>query len=130
MVEQPARRGNQDVGAAIELLVLLIEGHTANKQRHRQLVVLSVDDEILLDLGGKLARRLDNQRARHAGAGASLLQERQHRQHEAGGLAGTCLGDADDVAALQHMRDRLRLDRSRFLVASRIDGGQNLRAQT
>ena len=55
--------------------------------------------EILLDLGGELARRLQNQRARHAGAGAALFQQGQHRQHEGGGLAGAGLGDAQHVRA-------------------------------
>ena len=41
-----------------------------------------------------------------------------HRQHEAGGLAGAGLGDADEVAAHQHRRDRLRLDRRRLVVAA------------
>jgi hypothetical protein len=38
-----------------------------------------------------------------------------HRQHEGGGLAGAGLGDADQVAAHQHGRDRLALDRRRLV---------------
>ena len=35
----------------------------------------------------------------------------EHRQHEACGLARAGLGDAEHVAARQHVRDRLLLDR-------------------
>jgi hypothetical protein len=35
----------------------------------------------------------------------------EDRQCEGGGLAGSGLRDADDVAALHHLRDGLRLDR-------------------
>ena len=35
----------------------------------------------------------------------------QDRQGEGGGLAGARLGDAEEVAAFEHERDRLRLNR-------------------
>ena len=35
----------------------------------------------------------------------------EDRQREGGGLAGSGLGDADDIASGKHLRDRLRLDR-------------------
>jgi hypothetical protein len=40
-----------------------------------------------------------------------------HRQHETGGLAGTGLGDADDVAHHQDRWNGLGLDRSRLVIA-------------
>ena len=61
----------------------------------RELVVLAVFLEILGDLGGELAGRLEDQRARHARAAAALGEDVDHRQDEAGGLAGAGLGDAD-----------------------------------
>src|SRR5262249_9211804 len=41
------------------------------------------------------------------------LERGEHRQHESGGLAGAGLGDAEHVAARQHVRDRLFLNGSR-----------------
>ena len=82
----------------------------ADDQRHRELVVLAVFLEILVHLRGEFARRFEDQRARHAGAGAAAFEQRQHRQHERRGLAGAGLRNADDVLLLQDMRDGLRLD--------------------
>ena len=106
-------RGDQHVDALLERLDLVAHRHAADQQRHRELVMLAVFLEILGDLGGELAGRLEDQRARHARAAAALRQDVDHRQHEAGGLAGAGLGDADDVAPHQHRRDRLALDRRR-----------------
>ena len=74
MVEQAARRGDHHIGAAIELAVLIVIGHAADQQRHGQLVALAENLEMVGDLGGKLARGLQNQRARHARPGASALE--------------------------------------------------------
>ena len=62
-------------------------------------------------LGGELARRLEDQRARHARPGAAAFEQRQHRQHEGGGLAGAGLGDAEHVAPCEDVRNGLLLDR-------------------
>ena len=129
MVEQAAGRGDQHVGAAIELAVLVVERHAADQQRDVELVVLAVLLEVLGDLRGEFARRLEDQRARHARPGAALFEQRQHRQHEGGGLAGAGLGDAEDVAALQGGRDGARLDRRRDRVAGVGDGGEYFLAQ-
>ena len=69
--------------------------------------------EALDDLGGQLARRAQHQHA----AGAlfkpllGLREMIENRQRESGGLAGSGLRDADDVACGQHLRDGLGLDR-------------------
>ena len=110
MIEQPARRRDHHVGAAIELAVLVVIGHAANQERHGQLVVLAEDLEMLGHLGGKLAGGLEDQGARHARPGASALEPRQHRQHEGRGLAGPGLRDAEHVATGDGMRDGLILD--------------------
>ena len=83
MIEQAAGRGDQHVDAAVELLVLVVEGDAADEQRDGQLVVAAVAVEVLLDLRGEFARRLEDERARHARAGAALLEQGQHRQDEA-----------------------------------------------
>ena len=126
MVEQAAGRRDQHVDAAQQLGVLVVERHAADDQRDVELVVLAVFLEMVGDLRRQFARRLQDQRARHARAGAALLQHGEHRQHEGGGLAGAGLRDAEHVAPLQHVGDRLFLDGSGGLVAGSLDGAENL----
>jgi hypothetical protein len=82
MVEQTAWRGDHQVGAAVELAILILVGHPADQQCHSQVVVLAEDFEMLGDLSRKLARWREDQRARHAGSRPASLEPRQHRQHE------------------------------------------------
>ena len=116
-IEQASGRRDDDVGAARDLGLLIAERDAADQQREVELVVDAVFAERLLDLGGELARRLQDEGARHAGAGAAVLERRQHRQGERGGLAGAGLGDAEHVAALQGVGNGLFLDRRRRVVA-------------
>ena len=81
------------------------------------------------DLRGEFARRLEDQRARHARAGAALLQHGEHRQHEGGGLAGAGLRDAEHVAPRENVRDGLLLDGGGGRVTGRRDGGENFFGQ-
>ena len=120
MVEQAAGRRDQHVDAADELGVLIVERHAADDERDVELVVLAVFLEMLGDLGGQFARRLEDERARHARARAALLQHGEHRQHEGGGLAGAGLGDAEHVAPRENVRDGLLLDGGGGLVAGRL----------
>ena len=128
-IEQTPGRRDDDVRPAGDLGFLIAERHAANQKREIELVVDPVFAESLLDLGGELARRLQNERARHAGAGAAALEHRQHRQGEGGGLAGAGLGDAQHVAALQRVGNGLFLDWRRRVVAGRFDGVEHLFAQ-
>ena len=106
---------------------VLLVGHAlaADDQRVGQLQILAVLDEVLGHLQREFARRLQDQAARHAGAGARAGQNVQHRQGEAGGLAGAGLRRAHHVAAHQHERDRLFLDRRRMAIAHVVDGAQH-----
>ena len=90
----------------------------------------TVLDEALLDLGREFTRRLEDQSSRHAGAGATVFQHREHRQHECGGLAGAGLGNAEHIAPLEHVRDCLGLDRGGRGIAGGRDCGENLLGQT
>ncbi len=92
-------------------------------------MILSVFLEILRHLHRQLAGRLEDQRARHAGAAAAFPQYVDHRQHEGGGLAGAGLGDADQVPVHQHARDRLALNRGRLGVARFLYGAEQLVGQ-
>ena len=77
----------------------------------------------------EFARRLQDQAARHARPGAGTAEDIQHRQGEAGGLAGAGLRGAHHVAAHQHERDRLFLDRRRVTIAHLGDRAQHLLGQ-
>ena len=123
MVEQAAGRRDQHIDAARELGVLVVERDAADDQRDGQLVLGAVFDEGFLHLRGEFARRLEDQRARHARARAALFQHGDHRQHEGRGLAGAGLRDAEHVAAREHVGNGLFLDGGRRRVAGRRDGG-------
>ena len=99
MIEQSARRRDEHVDAAGELGILIVERHSADDQGDVELLAGAVFFEAFLNLRGKLARRLEDQRARHSRARAAILEHRDHRQREGGGLAGAGLGDAEHVAA-------------------------------
>ena len=123
-VHQPTRRRDQHVDALFQRLHLIAHLHAADQQRHRELVVLAVDLEILGDLCRQLARRLQDQAPRHQRAGAAMRQNVDHRQHEAGRLAGAGLGDSDDVAHHQHARNCRSLDRRRLRIARVFHGAE------
>ncbi len=111
MVEQAARRGNQHIDAAIQLLGLIVHRDAANEKRVAELGIFAVAVETFRHLVCQFAGRFQHQGAGHARLGAAARQHLDHRQGEAGGLSGTGLGDADQVAPFQHDRDALRLDR-------------------
>ncbi len=118
VVEQPARRGHEDLDAGLQVLGLRLDRHAAVDHRVAQRHVPAVGAEAVEDLDGQLARRRDDQRAHRmarrrearVGVGAQALE---HRQRESGGLAGAGLGAAHQVAALEHQRNGLVLDRGR-----------------
>ncbi len=110
LIEHAAGRGDQHVGAAIEHLVLVLEGDAADQQGHVEPVVLAVFLEILGDLRGEFARRLEDEGTGHAGPGTTAFKQGQHGQHERRRLAGAGLRDADNVLLFKDMRDGLRLN--------------------
>ena len=126
MIEQSAGGCDQHVGAARDDLVLLVEGHAADQEREAELMVDAVASKAVLHLACKLARRLEDQRARHPRARTAVLEQRQHRQDEGGCLARAGLGKAENVAAFQHVRDRLFLDWGWGCVAGGLYGRNDL----
>ena len=124
-VDQPAGRGDQHVDAAHQHVALIGHALAADDQRVGELQVLAVLDEVLRDLQRQLARRLQDQAARHAGPRAGSGENVEHRQGEAGGLAGAGLRRAEHVAAHQHDGDRLFLDRRGMPIAHLGDRSQH-----
>ena len=110
MVEQPARRGDQDVGAAFEGTFLVGEAHAADQQRHVELVVLAVDLEVFGHLGGQFAGRLEDERARHPRLRPAFRENVDHGEDEGGSLACARLGASEDIATHQDDGDGLFLD--------------------
>ena len=129
VIEQPARRRDQHVDAARQLGVLVAERDAADQQRDVELLAGAVFVELLLDLGGEFAGRLEDQGAGHSGPGAALFQHGEHRQDEGRGLAGAGLGDAENVSAGQNMGNRLFLNGGRGGVTGGRDGGEHLVGQ-
>src|SRR5262249_17346264 len=129
MVEQAPGRGDEDIDAARELRILIVERHAADQQRDVELLAGTVFLEALLNLRGELARRLEDARARPARARGAVLEPREHRQREGGGLAGPGLCDAEHVAAREHVRYGLLLDGGGGAVAGRLNSGENFVGQ-
>ena len=121
-VEQPARRRDEDIGAAMQLVAVLADRGAADDRMDLEPGHRAVILRRLGDLPGQLARRRKHQHAarleRRAVVG--FAQAIDGRQHEGCGLAGPGLRDAEQVAALEHRRDRLRLDRRRGVVALEV----------
>src|SRR5262245_52991117 len=129
MIEQPAGRGDENVDATRELGILVVERDPADHQRDVELLAGAVFLEAFLNLRGELARRLEDEGARHSRARAAMLEHGEHRQREGRGLAGAGLGDAEHVAAREHVRYRLLLNGSGGGVAGRLYRGENFVGQ-
>ena len=118
-VEQTARRGDENVAAAIKRAGLLANGHAAEHALDREAQVLGIAAHVVGDLGGQLAGRRKHQ---HAATGILARlgiggQAVQRGQRESGGLAGAGLGDAQQVAAFEQRRNGLALDRCGIGIA-------------
>src|SRR5207237_4909604 len=99
VIEQAAGGCDDDVEARAKSRGLIPEPDAAVDRRAAEVAVLAEVAEILLDLRGELAGRLEDEDAR-----AALLagHEAVHDgKQERGGLAGAGLGAADQVAPVQ-----------------------------
>ena len=130
MVEQPAGSCDQNVDAARQFGILIAKRYAADQKRDVEFLAGAVFVETLLHLRRELARRLQDQGARHSGAGAALFQHGEHRQNKSSGLASTGLGDAENVPAGQNVGDRLFLNGGRDGVTGGRDRGEHLVGQT
>ena len=123
-VHQPAGCRDQDVDALFKRLHLVAHLNAADQQRHRKLVIFAVFLEILRNLRRKFAGRLKDQASRHPRPASAMTQNIDHREDKGGGLAGSGLGDPDQILAHQDCGDCLGLDGRRLVVAAIADGAQ------
>jgi len=111
VVEQAARRGDQDVNAAAQLVGLRAETNAAEDHGGLERDMLAVGAYALLHLRRELARGRENQRAHRAlRAARPGVQKLQQRQRETGGLAGAGLRAGENIAAFENDGDGLQLD--------------------
>lgn len=126
VVQQTARRGHDDIDAALERIDLRIDADAAEHHHRLQRQVLAVGAHALFHLRGELARGCEHQRTdgiAHAVGRLHLVglhsgQAMQQRQCEAGGLAGAGLCTGKQVTALEDRGDGLALNRGGFCVPS------------
>src|SRR5690606_4587625 len=133
VVDQPAGGGDDDVGAALQLLALLVVVDAAVDQRELQAEVGRELHRVLVDLDRQFAGRRQDQRARILGLALGQRRAGQqavdHRDQERQGLAGAGLGLAGDVAALQRNRQGHGLDRGAAGEAGAFQPGEQRRMQ-
>ena len=136
VIEQPARRRDNDIDALAELLLLRVQRHTAVDRDDPDLGMASVFLEALFDLNAKLASRSQNERAnsvfRDAGAVVchAVEQALDNRKSEAGGLARPRLCETDEVPPPQGKWNCLVLNRGRSRVARIANRVEELGNQT
>jgi len=118
VIEEAAGRGDHDVDALVERLDLLAVADAAIDDGDALVGKLGVVAEGFLDLQRELAGGLEHEAAEAAVVAEAL----EHGECKGGGLAGAGLGGAHDIAAGQHDRDSLRLDRRGLGVALLLDG--------
>ncbi len=112
-VLEPARGGDDDLGAAAQRARLTADGHAAHDGGEPQLQRPGVRGEGVGHLLGQLTRRYEHQGQRALGIGAAPLGAGQQRQAEREGLARAGPAAAEDVPAGQRVRQGGRLDRER-----------------
>ena len=123
-VEQASRRRDQHVEAAAQRLHLRALADAAEDHVAADAAARRVLRERGADLRRELARRCQHQRADRMPAAAALVREQriEDRQREGRRLAGAGLRAAEHVAAREHVRNGLQLDRGRLRVASGAHG--------
>ncbi len=134
VVQQAARRGHDDIDAALERIDLRVDADTAEHHHRLQRQVLAVGAHALFHLSGEFARGRKHQgadRIAHAMRRVHLVglrggQAVQQRQREAGGLAGAGLCTGEQVTALEDGGDGLALNRGGFCVAEFGNGTYQL----
>ena len=112
-VLQPAGGGDDDVGAAAQLVDLPAHRGAAVDGDDLEVEGLAERREGVVDLLRELAGRHQDQAVRRLGLARAADEAGQHRQPEGEGLAGAGLRPAEDVAAGDGVRQRPGLDGER-----------------
>ena len=112
MVEQPARRGDENIDAARHRLDLRAGFYPADDHGDLRMTELTVDAHAFGDLRRKFARRREDQRAaaflrRPFAAGCEFVKK---RQNEGSGFAGPRLRCAQNIPSGEHGGNHLLLD--------------------
>ena len=126
-VLEPARRRDDDLGAAAQRAGLPADRHPADDGGQPQLHRAGVGGERVGDLLGQLPGGHEDQGQRLAGLGALSGGTGQQGQAEGEGLARAGAPAAQDVAAGEGVRQGRALDRERHGHALRGERGQQLR---
>src|SRR5438067_12090891 len=106
MVEQAAGCGDNNVHAAFQVLALFSVTNAAVNDGLTDVGEATVVPKRGLNLGGELARRLENKTAKFS----VMTKECENRQGKGGRFAGAGLRGADQVLAGDYDRKRAQLD--------------------
>lgn len=120
VIEQATRRGDDDIGATLEFLLLRADRDAAEEGGDAQVRWQTVGRQRLVNLERELARRHEHQAARLTHPGRTAAADQQaidHRQAERGSLAGAGLRACQQIAAAEDDGDRRELNRRRRGVA-------------
>ncbi len=118
-VEHPPDGADDDVPAGLQLRLLGADRRATEDGDDVGALAAGVGADRLRDLDAQLARGREDERLHLGLGGVDVLDD---RQAECGRLARSRLGLADDVAALEHRRDRLLLNRAGLFVANVLEG--------
>ncbi len=142
VIDRAPRRRDDDVHTAPKLTQLHADRLAAVDRQHAGADALAVSMDRLGHLHRELARGHEDE-SRHLAIGAGRVkadigraaccagerQAMQRRERERGGLAGAGRRFGEQVAAFHQRRDRLALDRRRFLVPEVGERGQQPRIE-
>ncbi len=120
-IEQPSRSRHQHVEAARNGADALLVGYAAEDDSDRKPHEPAIGFGACRDLRRELAGRCRYKHADVAGLGEATTDGEpiERWKHEGSGLAGTGLGNSEQVAPGKNSGDRLPLDRSRLRIILR-----------
>jgi hypothetical protein len=127
VIQQAAWCGDQDIDTFLQCGCLRRHRVTADGNRRGDIRVFAIALQIFQNLRSQFACRGQHQCARHARLGFAGAHDLEHRQGKGSGFACTCLCNAHDIAAHQHVRNGFFLNGGGMRVT---DIGQRLSASS
>ena len=126
-IHQTTRRSDQNMDALCQCLDLRANGNTAEYNGRTQAKMTAVRADAVANLAGQLAGWCKNDCLRLITVGAlvEVGQAVQQGQGEGRCLAGTGLGNAQQVTAIEQAGNGFRLNGGRVGVAFSIEGTEN-----